>query len=391
MNSQGISESSLIKDSLKPHNAIKISTVWTPKVLMIGPSLQEEGGMGTVSRLILNHVKDLDIDHIASWNNLPGSIRLPSKLQVIQVFFLAWIKLFFELLFNRVDILHCHMSERGSAWRTMIFATTAYAFGKPVVIHTHGAEFHLFYEQLSHLSKQLINWVLQKTSYLIVLSQSWRNYYVSSCQLSPDKVIVLHNPVEYPIVAPSKDDSQPIKLLFLGKINQRKGIYDLLNSYAAFKQNCQIPAKLIIAGSGEIELTLKLAEKLGISQDINFLGWINSTQKNELLAQVHGFVLPSYNEGLPMALLEAMSWGLSIITTPVGGIGEVIKHRETGLLVEPGNIEQLTAAIRLLVSDNSLRSTLGFNAREKAAEFGIDNYSDSLSSLYFKALETSQK
>lgn len=391
MNSQGISESCLIKDSHQPRNAIEASTVWTPRVLMIGPSLQEEGGMGTVSRLILSHVKDLDINHVASWNNLPGSIRLPSKLRVIQVFCLAWIRLFAELLLNPVDILHFHMSERGSAWRTMIFATTAYAFGKPVIIHTHGAEFHLFYEKLPKFSKQLINWVLQKTSYLIVLSESWRKYYVFNCQLSPEKVIVLRNPVEYPIVAPSRDDSQPIKLLFLGKINQRKGIYDLLNSYAAFKQNCQIPVKLIIAGSGEIELTLKLAEKLGISQDLNFLGWINPVQKNELLAQVHGFVLPSYNEGLPMALLEAMSWGLSIITTPVGGIGEVIKDRETGLLVEPGNIEQLTAAIRLLVTDHSLRSTLGVKAREKAAEFKIDNYTDSLSGLYFKTLETSKK
>jgi glycosyltransferase involved in cell wall biosynthesis len=377
MNRQGIAELSLT------------AVVSTPRVLMVGPSLQEEGGMGTVSRLILNYVKELDIDHISSWTNRPGSTQLPSKIQVIKTFVLAWLKLIVELIFERVDVLHFHMSERGSAWRTLILIGTAYVFRKPIIVHTHGAEFHLFYETLPQLGQKLINWMLQKTSYLIVLSESWQNYYISRCQLNPNRVIVLHNPVEYPAIANKKEEAQtPIKLLFLGKINQRKGIYDLLKSFANFKQNCQISTQLLIAGSGEIESAIRLAEELKIAGDIDFLGWINPTQRNQLLSEAHTFILPSYNEGLPMALLEAMSWGLSIITTPVGGIGEVIKHQETGLLVEPGNITQLTEAIDSLVTDKSLRLTLGTNARAKVSQFSVENYSHSLSEIYWKALET---
>jgi glycosyltransferase involved in cell wall biosynthesis len=384
MNRQGIAELSLTA-------VVSNSRVSNPRVLMVGPSLQEEGGMGTVSRLILNYVKELDIDHISSWSNRPGSTQSPSKVQVIKTFVLAWLKLIIELIFERVDVLHFHMSERGSAWRTLVLTSTAYVFRKPVIVHTHGAEFHLFYEKLPQLGQKLINWMLQKTSYLVVLSESWQNYYISRCQLNPSQVVVLHNPVEYPAIAnrANKPESQaPIKLLFLGKINQRKGIYDLLASFAAFQQTTSIPTKLLIAGSGEIESAIALAEELNIAKDVDFLGWIDSTQRNQLLSEVQTFILPSYNEGLPMALLEAMSWGLSIITTPVGGIGEVIKHQETGLLIEPGNIKQLTDAITLLVTDNSLRLTLGANARSKVSQFSVENYSHSLSALYWKALAT---
>jgi glycosyltransferase involved in cell wall biosynthesis len=377
MNRQGIAELSLT------------AVVSTPRVLMVGPSLQEEGGMGTVSRLILNYVKELDIDHISSWSNRPGSTQSPSKVQVIKTFVLAWLMLIIELIFERVDVLHFHMSERGSAWRTLVLTGTAYVFRKPVIVHTHGAEFHLFYEKLPQFGQNLINWMLQKTSYLIVLSESWQNYYISRCQLNPNQVIVLHNPVEYPAIASranKQKEQTPIKLLFLGKINQRKGIYDLLESFAKFQKTTSIPTQLLIAGSGEIESAIRLAEELNIAGDVNFLGWIDSTQRNQLLSEVHTFILPSYNEGLPMALLEAMSWGLPIITTPVGGIGEVIKHQETGLLIEPGNVTQLTDAIRLLVTDNSLRLTLGMNARTKVSQFSVDNYSHSLSELYWKAL-----
>lgn len=377
MNRQGIAELSIT------------NIVSTPKVLMVGPSLQEEGGMGTVSRLILSYVKGLEIEHISSWNNRPGSTRLPSKLQVIKTFFWAWLKLIFRLIFERIDILHFHMSERGSTWRTLVLASTAYLFHKPVIIHTHGAEFHIFYKNLLPLGQKLIIWMLKKTSYLIVLSESWQKFYISHCQIPPERVVILHNPVEYPAIAPKREEQPPIKLLFLGKINQRKGIYDLLESYAAFKQDCQVPTELLIAGSGEIEATLKLAETLKIADEIDFLGWVDSTQKNQLLAEAHTFILPSYNEGLPMALLEAMSWGLAIIATPVGGIGEVIKHQETGLIIEPGDIAQLTEAIKLLVSDRSLRVTLGTNARVKVAQFGIENYTNSLAKLYWKSLANS--
>ena len=89
-----------------------------------------------------------------------------------------------------------------------------------------------------------------------------------------------------------------------------------------------------------------------------------------------------------MALLEAMSYGLPVITTPVGGIGEVVDHQETGLLIDPGSVKQLCSALKAVLSDRNLRLHLGDNARIKAKDFAIDKYTESLSNLYEKIAQT---
>jgi glycosyltransferase involved in cell wall biosynthesis len=101
------------------------------------------------------------------------------------------------------------------------------------------------------------------------------------------------------------------------------------------------------------------------------------------------FVLPSYNEGLPMAILEAMSWGLPIISTPVGGIPEVVIPDRHGFLVTPGDIEGLTAAIERAIDDEPLRLSLGDNARQSAVAFDVLQYSIRLGDLYRSILARS--
>ena len=359
-----------------------------PRVLTIGPSLTEKGGIGRVSSLIVDRVPRAKLNHISSWNNVPNSSRLPNKLTVTYYFALAWLRLVERLWNRKLDILHCHMAERGCTLRTAIFASTAYAFNIPVIIHTHGAEFQEFYQALPPRLQQELTRIFQRASCIIVLSESWQKYYVEQFQLPPHKVNLLYNPVECPADLTPKDDTQTFKLLFLGQVKPRKGIYDLLDSIAAIKNRWGITIKLLLAGDGEIAAVVKKAEKLGIVEDIEVLGWIDLEEKNRRLQEADCFVLPSYNEGLPMALLEAMSYGLPIITTPVGGIGEVITNDENGLLVQPGAIEQLTNALRLLISDRDLRLRLGNNAMIKAREFAIDKYTDSLSTLYEKIATT---
>jgi glycosyltransferase involved in cell wall biosynthesis len=95
------------------------------------------------------------------------------------------------------------------------------------------------------------------------------------------------------------------------------------------------------------------------------LGWVTGENKEALLSTASIFVLPSYYEGLPMSVLEAMAWGVPVITTPVGGIPEVVRHGEEGVIVQPGDIVGLTAALRQLLDDESLRQRLGANGRKR--------------------------
>jgi len=94
------------------------------------------------------------------------------------------------------------------------------------------------------------------------------------------------------------------------------------------------------------------------------------------------FVLPSYHEGLPMALLEAMAWGLAPVCTPVGSIAELVQHDANGLLSEPGDLNQLAVNLQRLALDPALRGRLGAAARRRVEPLAVDVYAQKLCALY---------
>ncbi|MDJ0680783.1 MAG: glycosyltransferase [Xenococcaceae cyanobacterium MO_167.B52] len=343
-------------------------------VFMFGPSLSEKGGMGAVQRQILNGVSEkVTIKHASTWDGKNNTFILFTRALI---FFLE------KLLKGQVDLVHIHVSEGGSVVRKSILALLAFAFSKPVIMHTHGCEFHLFYNKLPRTIKQLLNKVFQNCACLIVLSKSWKNIYIEQCNLKVNQVKVLYNPVAVPQSVYDRTNLDKITFLFLGKINQRKGIFDLLHALAMLPSVTRNKIRAILAGSGEIEKAEALAKELNIESLVEFPGWVNIKQRDDFLAQANVFVLPSYNEGLPMALLEAMSWGLPVVTTPVGGITEVVTHYKTGLLVQPGSIQELAASMQILIDNESLRLSLGNAARKQASLLDTKNYSHELLNLY---------
>ncbi len=189
-------------------------------VLMFGPCLLEQGGMGAVQKHIVDNApKEVNIRHITTWNGKSSTLILFTK---------ALIAFVFQIFKNQVDIVHIHVSERGSVLRKSILAVLAFAFSKPVLMHTHGCEFHIFYDNLPTIAKQLLNKVWQNCDKIIVLSKSWEQIYTKKCNLAADKVFVKYNPVVVPRNVPSKNNSNKITFLLVGKISQRKGVFDLL-------------------------------------------------------------------------------------------------------------------------------------------------------------------
>lgn len=355
------------------------------KIIMVGSSLEQNGGIASVEKLLVKHAPtEIEIQHITSFDD--GSITYKFRL-----FTKALAKLVWRLLSQQIDIVYLHISERGSLLRKSILALIAFLFHKPVVMHAHGAEFHLNYSQLPQWVQQLVRQIFQKCYGLIVLSNSWKDFYVHNLGLNPQKVFVLPNPTELPVQIPQRQNVNQVTLLFCGRVGQRKGTFDLIEAFAnlpAEQKNC---AKLIIAGDGDIEQGRKLVENLNLTENITFAGWVNSQQRDKLLAKADVFILPSYNEGLPMAILEAMSWGLPVITTPVGGIPELVVPNENGLLVKPGDIQQLSAAILSLITNEELRLIMGTTARERVMPYDIKNYLHSLLNVYNSVLTPTKK
>ena len=334
--------------------------------------------MGQVQRHIVESApKELNIRHIATWNGKSSTLILFSK---------ALNTFLYHLFKNQVDLVHIHVSERGSVLRKSILALVAFAFSKPVIMHTHGCEFHIFYDNLPKIVKWLISKIWQHCSCVIVLSKSWKETYVSKCNLQSDRVLVKYNPVVVPRNAINRKNSDKINFLLLGKINKRKGVFDLFQAIAQLPSDYKEKIELIVAGNGEIKKAIGLAKELKIDSFVTFTGWVNTEQRDLLLAKTNVFVLPSYNEGLPMALLEAMSWRMPVITTPVGGIPEIVTHKENGLLVKPGNIQELAASMQILIDDESLRANMGNAAYTKVSLLDIDNYIHDILDIYHSVL-----
>ena len=351
------------------------------RIVALGPSLSEQGGMGSVEQLILISASDeFEYKHLSTWD-------CPSQ-RVVQLspFIKSTWALVLLLLIQKVDLVHIHMSERGSTLRKLFLASLAFLFNKPVIMHAHGCEFHVFYDNLSSFQKSIIQYCLQRCNYVIALSDSWKKFYVQQCKLDPNRVVVLKNPVVFPTHLSKKRQSGVIRFLFLGKINERKGVYDLVHSLARLYPQDRARMKLILAGSGEIDNIKNLAKKLNVLGTLQFTGWVDAEKRDQLLAEADAFILPSYNEGLPMALLEAMSWALPVITTPVGGIPEVISHRDNGFLVSPGDIGSLTAALSSFINNAELRMKLGLNAQESISDLDISTYATKLFDLYSKSI-----
>lgn len=351
------------------------------KAVMLGPTLLQQGGVAAVENLILRYPPtNVEIQHISTHEE--GSLA-----RRVMVFVWGLMRFFWQLSSFKIDLVHIHFAERGSAFRKAIALPLALLFRQPVILHAHGSEFHAFYTKLPEWLKQVMAGIFRQCTYLIVLSESWKEFYTTNLGLKSEQVVVLTNPVEMPATIPQRAGKESVNFVFLGRIGQRKGAFDLIRAFSMLPSEQQSKSTLILAGDGEVESARQLIESLNLGERITVLDWINTQQRNELLAKADVFVLPSYNEGLPMALLEAMSWGLSVITTPVGGIPEVVTQSVTGLLVNPGNIQELSDALKLLIEDQNLRLSLGTNARARVAPFDVKNYSLSLGDIYRKALE----
>lgn len=346
---------------------------------MVGESPSLRGGISSVQNLIIKNISpEICITHLATVVAYPSDPSLPKAFAFVR----ALVKLLVYLVKGEVDVVHVHLSERGSAFRKMVVSAIVLIFRIPIILHAHGSEFHLFYPKLPLGIRWIMRSIFRRCDQLIVLSNSWKKFYAENLGFASDQLIVLENPVEIPPHTQDRSKRDIVNLLFLGRIGERKGAFDLLKAFSALPPNLLEFSKLYLAGDGDVDAAKCLSQKLNLGDRVEVLGWIDSNQRNELLNKCDIFVLPSYNEGLPVALLEAMAHRLPVITSPVGGIPELITHQSNGLLVTPGDIEQLTQFLTLLIEKKDLRNTLGATALESVKPFNVNDYCTSLSSLY---------
>ena len=355
-----------------------------PLIIMAGPSLSVKGGISSVEKVIINNN-----------NNKINYVFLPTtrdnnKLMKVFDGVKSWFKFSYMSLRKKIDLLHIHFSSRGSTFRKIPLSIMAKFRGIPIILHAHGSEFRIFHdEECSKFRKKRVRNFLNRASTLIVLSESWKNYYKTICDLPDEKIILMRNSVDVLNVKVNLEmkDKNEIMMTSNGRIGRRKGSFDLLKSFELLPLELREKSSFIATGDGEIELWNEYVNKYNLSTFAKTSGWLNDEEFIDLRKKCSIFLLPSYDEGLPMALLEAMAYGQVPIVTPVGGIPEVIVNMKNGLLVEPGDIQGLADAMSLLITDHSLRKELSLSARETVLTLDIRKYMDSLMAVYASVLQ----
>jgi glycosyltransferase involved in cell wall biosynthesis len=300
-------------------------------------------------------------------------------------FALALLRLVTAALLGRIDLLHLNMAERGSVWRKGILVWMGSLLRIPVVLHCHGAEMVEWSRGLPPLAHGLLVATLARVDRVIVLGSYWRDFMVGELGVAPDRVDVLWNAVPAPGLV-HHHHAGSVRLLFLGRLGERKGVPELLAALGDPRLRA-LPWTAVLAGDGAVERYRNLVASAGMADRIELPGWIDAATAERHLAEADILVLPSHNEGLPMAVLEAMASGLAIVTTPVGAIPDAIRDGDTGLLVPAGDAPALADALYRLITDMELRRQLGQRAHSRfLADFSIEACIDRLSAIYEAAL-----
>lgn len=354
-----------------------------PRVLMIGPEPRVGGGISAVTGMILDSTLPARcrLTYLAEGTRAGGL----SKLHRWATSLVREISL---LARRQVDVVHLQVGGGSSFYRHTLYLALARLAGRPVLFHWHipgdaGAATEV--TGGNPLQGWLVGWALHSATVVLVLSESWQaalSGLLPSGANDPTRLVALHNPVDCTAIRPPADPGKrsDATVLFLGDFSQRKGVRDLLTAAPAVVAS-HPAARFVITGGHPPPDVVALAAGLG--EAVTFAGWVRGDEKLSLLQEAALLALPSYAEGVPIAVLEAMAAGVPVVTTPVGGIPDLIVDGRNGLLVHPGDVPALAVAINRLLDDPALRRAAGdLNRQQVVAEYDVPRYVDRLVALY---------
>lgn len=345
-----------------------------------------EDGKGGIDRIMdglrVAFAKNSPVDIAVSF----GVTRGPGSIIMSPLYLLCFIgEIILRRWQNRLDLLHINIASRGSTYRKLIIAGTARLLGIPYVLHLHGARYRDFWRNSPGPVKKAIKKMFSRAARIVVLGIVWRDFVANQVPEAKNRIVILPNATPNPMMQ-HLGGGDSVVILFLGQIGERKGIKQLIE---AFAQMSHLPGwRAIVAGDGDVEIARRQIASLALEGRVQLSGWVGAREVEELISKADILTLPSFDENLPMSVIEGMAAGLAVVATPVGAVEDIIKDGETGLLVPVGDSTALAEALTRLVEDTTLRRQLG----EAAAEFHkqhleMTDYAQRLCRLWREALQ----
>lgn len=350
------------------------------KVLLLSPLPPPVGGIATWTKQVLDTARgasDLEIDHIDTsirWRSLTQTNVLSRVIGGGIHAVIQGAMILKRALLNRPHVVHiCSAAEFGLARDAMYLACLT-ILNVRTVLHLHRGKVPDFPELVNRMSWEscFLRLAVRLASTTLVLN---RGALEALEKFAPRRVRVLPNMIEmaatqFEQLGRSEPNDKPYVVTFVGHVIARKGIHDLVQAIGSIvHKHRDLELRVIgpCAEQTQRELEALAMTQSGSSQWLRVCGTKDAKEVREALLETTLFCLPSYAEGFPYVILEAMACGVSIVSSPVGAIPEAIGEGG-GVLVSPGDVAQLGAAIDGLLRDASRRSSMGRYNYERCAE-----------------------
>lgn len=340
------------------------------KVLVVSTSRKTRGGITAVLKLY---------EQSSMWRKYHcrwiGTHRDGNGLRKMWYYLTGVLQYVIQVPFY--DIVHFHVSMPGTVNRKYPLFKLAKILKKKVIVHLHCGS------QIDRIWSEKYQYIFEKCDCGIMLSESLKNK-VEEHVGKTERMKVVYNPC--PIITDTTIYEKKNQILFSGTLYEGKGYKDLIQAFALIAPQ-HLDWKIVLAGNGEMEEARKLAQELGINNQVELLGWVSGEAKHRAFSESKVLCLPSYAEGFPMAVLDAWAYGLSVVTTPVGGIPDVAVDGENMMLFNPGDVNTLSEKLELVISDEGLREKLSKESLRMAnGMFSLEKVAEEIEGIYKQLL-----
>lgn len=389
------------------------------RVLFFAPIPPPYSGPESVTEMLLHSDlgKNFRISYIrANFNSVNASKGKLNRNNLLAAFRL-FPALARRMISDRPNILYTIISQnRLGVLRNAVVVTLANMFGVKIILHSHGGNFRSYYQNSSYWDRLIAKYVCKKCHTFIVLANSLKDQFR---EVLPGgyRVRTVYNAVDagklFPRVG-SYDklvrvrfrgtDKRQLVVLFMGYHSANKGYYDLMAAIPGVLKTCPF-VKFVSAGETVKRDSFKIydnnpavnAQKKRELVDIGLqrthaVGTVHGEEKSKLFLEAAVFVLPSYSEGMPIVVLEAMAAGLPVVTTPVGAISELFHDGSNGFLVSPGKPEEISKTLITLLTNEPLREKMGrINYEQARLKFNVKNMAYEMYSVFKDVINTPPK
>lgn len=322
------------------------------KVLMVGSARESGGGVASVIRLM---------EQMPVWKKYRCH-WLGTQIQrnyLWKIYYALKAYVWALLHIWKYDIVHFHTVPDKICLVIQFPVFFLAKIGrKKIIMHIHMGN------QLSrHTGNGLFLWHLRHADLIILLANKWRALFPQYFPTVKTPVTVLYNASKTngrEVMDEGREVSKKKSIIFVGYMDDNKAPNILLDAVSQLKSEDKLGEwKVTMMGNGDVERFARMSEEMGLREEVTFTGYITGKEKERYFSEASILVLCSYEEGFPMVVLEAWNYGISVISTPVGGLPDVAEESRNCLTFPFGDSKALAQQLHRLMNDELLRDEMG--------------------------------